>query len=325
MRIVFLGTPEFAVPTLEALAGAPAHQVTAVVCQPDRPAGRGGALRAPAVKLAAARLGIPVYQPQRLRGAEAQAHLDWLRAERPEVLVVVAFGQLLPPAVFELPRWGAINAHASLLPELRGAAPIQWAIARGATVTGVTTMRIDAGLDTGAMLLQRALPIPPHATAPEISLELAHMSAELILETLAGLEQGTVTPHQQPPAGTSLPLAPLLSRADGRADWTLPAGVLYNRWRGFQPWPGLHTHFRSQQLAIVRCHARTAAPTAQADGPPCGTVLAAPEGWAVVCGAGQLVVEEVRLEGKRATAAADFARGARLVWGHERLGRISHQ
>ncbi|HEY7838342.1 MAG TPA: methionyl-tRNA formyltransferase [Terriglobales bacterium] len=317
MRIVFLGTPEFAVPTLEALVGAPAHQVTAVVCQPDRPAGRGGALRAPAVELAAARLGLPVYQPRRLRGAEAQPHLDWFRAERPDVLVVVAFGQLLPPAVFDLAPIGAINAHASLLPELRGAAPIQWAIARGATVTGVTTMRIDAGLDTGAMLLQRALPIPPHATAPEISLELARLSAALILETLAGLELGTLTPYPQPVEGISL--APPLSRADGRADWTLPAAVLYNHWRGFQPWPGLHTRFRGQQLAIVRCHARTGAPTAQADGPPCGTVLAAPEGWAVVCGAGQLVVEEVRLEGKRATAAADFARGARLLWGQERL------
>lgn len=309
MRIVFLGTPEFAVPTLRALVRAPGHEVTAAVCQPDRPAGRGGALRAPAVKLAAVELGVPVYQPARLRGPEA---LAWLEAQRPDALVVVAFGQLLSPAVFGMPRWGAINAHASLLPELRGAAPIQWAIARGHTRTGVTTMRIDAGLDTGDMLLQRALDIGPEETAVELSARLAPLAAELTLETLSGLERGTVTARPQPAEAT---LAPLLSRADAGADWSQAAAVLYNRWRGFQPWPGLHTSFRGQQLAILRCHA-------EAQGGPGapGTIREAPGGWSVTCGAGRLVVEDVRLEGRRAAAAVDFARGARIAWGEERLG-----
>lgn len=308
MRIVFLGTPEFAVPALEALARAPGHEVTAAVCQPDRPAGRGGALRAPAVKQAAERLGVPVYQPARLRGPDAQA---WLAAQQPDVLAVVAFGQLLPPAVFELPRYGAINAHASLLPELRGAAPIQWAIARGDRLTGVTTMRIDAGLDTGDMLLQRELDIAPDVTAPELSVQLTRLAAELMVETLSGLEHGTITPRPQPAAGT---LAPLLSRADGQADWAQPATVLYNRWRGFQPWPGLHTCLRSRQLTIVRCH-----PEAEpAPGEP-GTLHESLQGIAVTCGAGRLVVEQVRPQGKRDTVAADFARGARLHWGVDRF------
>ncbi|MGH9481940.1 MAG: methionyl-tRNA formyltransferase, partial [Terriglobales bacterium] len=187
MRIVFMGTPAFAVPTLERLARTPGQEVAAVVCQPDRPAGRARALQAPAVKRAAEQLGVPIYQPERMRGPEAVA---WLRAQAPDALAVVAFGQLLPAAVFELPRYGAINAHASLLPAYRGAAPIQWAIARGERRTGVTTMRINTGLDTGDVLLQRPREIGPGETAPELSLRLAELAAELIVETLARLEAG---------------------------------------------------------------------------------------------------------------------------------------
>ncbi len=301
VRIVFLGTPDFAVPSLATLARGAGFQLTAVVCQPDRPAGRGGALRPPPVKLAAAALGLPVYQPKRLGGAEGIA---WLRQQAPEALAVVAFGQLLPPDVFELPRFGAINAHASLLPLYRGAAPIQWAIARGETRTGVTTMRINAGLDTGDLLLQSALDIPPGATALELSPRLAALAAELMADTLRGLEAGRLAPCPQPPEGT---LAPRLRREDGLAAWTAPAREIYNRWRGFQPWPGLYTRFRGQQLAILACHpveAAAAAPPGQME--ISGTALQ------VHCGQGCLALETVRLESRKAVSGADFARGAHL-------------
>ncbi|MGH9506853.1 MAG: methionyl-tRNA formyltransferase, partial [Terriglobales bacterium] len=175
MRVVFLGTPEFAVPVLAALAAAPDMELAGVVCQPDRAAGREGALRAPAVKTAAQALGLPLSQPERIRSPAAA---EWLTARQPEALAVVAYGQILPAAVFAAPRWGAINAHASLLPKYRGAAPVQWAIARGETVTGVTAMQIEAGLDTGPVLLRRETPIGPAETAPELSARLAAMAAE---------------------------------------------------------------------------------------------------------------------------------------------------
>jgi methionyl-tRNA formyltransferase len=308
VRLVFLGTPEFAVPSLERLAREPGFELTAVVCQPDRPAGRGAALRPPAVKLAAAALGLAVYQPQRIGGAEGVA---WLRAQAPEALAVVAYGQLLPPAVFALPRHGAINAHASLLPLYRGAAPIQWAIARGEAVTGVTTMRINAGLDTGDMLLQRSFDIPPDATTLDLSPRLAALAATLMIETLQALDAGRLAPRPQPAEGT---LAPRLRREDGRAAWTSPARELYNRWRGFQPWPGLHTRFRGQQLAILACRPADA-PAAAAPGHMEWTA----GGLEVHCGQGRLRLEQVRLEGRNTVSGADFARGARLQPG-EALG-----
>ncbi len=304
-----MGTPGFAVPTLQRLARHAGWTVSAVVCQPDRPVGRAQRLQAPAVKRAAEALGLKVYQPERLRGAAAEA---WLAAEDPEVLAVVAYGQLLPRAVFERPRWGAINAHASLLPAYRGAAPIQWAIARGERETGVTTMRINAGLDTGDMLLQRAIPIPPDATAPELSGRLAELAAELMDETLAGLAAGAVVARPQPAAGS---LAPRLTRADGQIDWHWTAREIYDRWRGFQPWPGVQARFRGQQLALLRCRALPAEEGGAAPG-----VLQQRGG--VLCAAtrqGWLALEEVRLEGRQALAGMEFARGARLAWGGERL------
>lgn len=303
-----MGTPEFAVPTLERLARVPEHTVAAVVCQPDRPAGRSGSLQLPAVKRAALALELPVHQPERLRGPEAVA---WLRAQAPEVLVVVAFGQLLPAAVFELPRHGAINAHASLLPAYRGAAPIQWAIARGETATGVTTMRINAGLDSGDRLLQRPTAIGPEETAPGLSERLAAISAELIVETLAGLERGELRPQPQPVAGT---LAPSLRRTDGQIDWNWTVTEIYNRWRGFQPWPGVHARFRGKQLAILNCR-RIAA---SLDGEP-GSLMERNGALEVCCRGGGLALERVRLESRQPLSGADFARGARITWGRERL------
>lgn len=279
---------------------APGMKVTAVVCQPDRPAGRKGELQAPAVKRAAEKLCIEVYQPERMRGGEAQA---WLEAQRPDALAVVAFGQLLPKTMFGLPRWGAINAHASLLPRFRGAAPIQWALAQGETETGVTTMRIDAGLDTGDILLQRALAIGPEETAPELSLRLAALGAELMVETLTGLEMGSVQARPQPEGAT---LAPILRREDGRIDWSWTAQAIYNRWRGFRPWPGIHARFRDRQLAILRCR-----PVAGIEADP-GCLLERAGALMVACGAGALALDEVRPEGRQAMRGADFARGARL-------------
>lgn len=278
--------------------------VTAVVCQPDRPVGRKGELQAPSVKRVAEKLGIEVYQPERVRSNEART---WLAAQRPEALAVVAFGQLLPEAVFSLPRYGAINAHASLLPCYRGAAPIQWALARGETETGVTTMRIDAGLDTGDILLQRALAIGPEETAPELSGRLAEAAAELMVETLAGLEAGRLTARPQPEGAT---LAPILRREDGRIDWNWSAQAIYNRWRGFQPWPGIHARFRDRQLAILRC--RPVAGIEAGIGAEPGRLLELEGALLVTCGEGALALDEVRLEGRQAMRGVDFARGARL-------------
>lgn len=314
MRIVFCGTPEFAVPSLERLASS-AIEVIAAVCQPDRPSGRGQALTAPAVKIAATRLGIPVAQPASLRGPEAVA---WLEQQQADALVVVAFGQILPRTIFSLPRWGAINAHASLLPRYRGAAPIQWAIANGETETGVTTMRIEAGLDTGDILLQRAVPIAPDETAPELSATLANLSAELLLETLAGLAAGTLEGR---PQGEPHSLAPRLTRADGRIDWRGRVAAIYNRWRGFQPWPGATCQFRGQSMAIVECEPAPAQ-AVRHDGvasPPPGLLVESRGALFVRCGDGELEIRRVRLEGRRALSAAEFMRGARIEWGHERL------
>lgn len=274
--------------------------VSAAVCQPDRPAGRKGELQAPAVKRAAEKLGIEVYQPERMRGEAARA---WLEAQRPDALAVVAFGQLLPESIFTLPRFGAINAHASLLPRYRGAAPIQWALAQGETETGVTTMRINAGLDTGDVLLQQKLAIGPDETAPELSARLAALGAEMMVETLAGLEAGTVEAR---PQGEGATLAPILRREDGRIDWNWTAQAIYNRWRGFQPWPGIHARFRDRQLAILRCR-----PVAGI-GADAGQLREREGTLLVACGEGALALEEVRPEGRQAMRGADFARGARL-------------
>ncbi|MGH9488725.1 MAG: methionyl-tRNA formyltransferase, partial [Terriglobales bacterium] len=264
-------------------------------------------LQAPAVKRAAAALGLPLHQPERLRG---ETELAWLASLRPDALAVVAFGQILPPPVFSLPRLGAVNAHASLLPAWRGAAPIQWALASGDTRTGVTTLCINAGLDTGDILLQRALAIAPDETAPQLSRRLAQLAAELMVETFAGLAGGALPPVPQPPGAT---LAPRLSREDARVDWRRPAQQIFNRWRAFQPWPGLHCRFRGRQLAILRC-----CPLPQLTAAP-GLLMEYNSTLAVACGQGGLRLDEVRLEGRQPTSGTDFARGARPVWGTDRF------
>jgi methionyl-tRNA formyltransferase len=297
MRLVFLGTPAFAVPTLDSLV-AVGHDVLCVVTQPDRPSGRGQRLTASPVKEAALRFGLPVYQPERIRKPEAVAALASLK---PDAMVVVGYGQIIPQTIIDIPPHGIINVHASLLPKYRGAAPVQWAIANGETRTGVTTMRIDAGLDTGDMLLKAETEIGPEGTAVELGARLATMGAALLIETLELID--TIVPQKQDPAEATY--APLLTKEDGLIDWRQPAQAIYNRARGLQPWPGAHTRFRGQQLHIWRSRV-----AAGGSGTP-GTL--APRPLRVTCGAGGLELIEVQLEGRKRITAEEFANGQRIT------------
>jgi methionyl-tRNA formyltransferase len=301
MRVVFLGTPAFAVPTLEAIVRA-GHDVLAVVSQPDRPKGRGHETAASPVKETAVRLGIPVFQPERIKRPEAQAHLAGLE---PEIMVVVGYGQIIPQWVIDLPPRGIVNVHASLLPKYRGAAPVQWAIVNGETKTGVTTMQIDAGLDTGDIMQSRETGIGPEETAIELGERLAAMGADLLVETLDGLERDLITPQPQDAALASY--APVLKKEDGVISWTAPASAIHNRVRGLLPWPGAYTRFRGQRLHIWR--ARVAAE--RTDMPP-GRIVRTPA-LGVTCGsASVLELIEVQLEGRKRMAAEAFANGQRL-------------
>jgi methionyl-tRNA formyltransferase len=285
-----MGTPAFAVPTLERMVAA-GHAVTAVFTQPDRPKGRGQSQAASPVKIAAERLGLPVYQPERVRRPEV---VEELRSLQPEVMVVVGYGQIIPQSILDIPPRGIINVHASLLPKFRGAAPIQWAIARGETRTGVTTMRIDAGLDTGEMLLKANTDIGADETAVELSVRLAEMGAELLERTLARLSD--IKPEKQDNSQSTL--APILKKEDGRIDWTRPAREIANRVRGFQPWPGCYTLWRGKRLAIWRARA-------VAGSGPAGEI----RGAQVACGDGALELIEVQPEGKKRMTAEAFLNG----------------
>ncbi|MDP9115116.1 MAG: methionyl-tRNA formyltransferase, partial [Acidobacteriota bacterium] len=242
MKLVFMGTPSFAVPTLEHAIAA-GHEVVAVFTQPDRPKGRGQKDALPPVKEAALRLGLPVHQPERVRRPEV---VEQLRAVAPEAMVVVGYGQIIPKAILDIPPQGIINVHASLLPKYRGAAPIQWAIARGETRTGVTTMRINEGLDTGDMLLRWETAIGPEENAVELGRRLAIAGAELLVRTLAGL--ATIKPEPQDDSAATY--APILKKEDGKIDWQLSAREILNRIRGFEPWPGGYGFLRGQRLQI---------------------------------------------------------------------------
>jgi len=312
MRVVFFGTPEFTVPSLEALVreGFP---VLAVITQPDRPAGRGRTLTPPPVKQCAQRLGLEVRQPERIRDPE---FIAWLQSLAPEAGVVVGYGKILPPAIFELPPHGFINVHASLLPRYRGAAPIEWAIANGETRTGVTTIRIDAGLDTGDILLQEETEIGPEETADQLRVRLAEMGARLLIETLRGLEAGTITPRPQD--HTQATLAPMLRKEDGRIDWNLPAPQIANRVRAFVPWPGAYTWLRGKLVHIWKARPVERPPA----GPPGSLEVADGHLWAS-CGEGTVLeILELQQEGRRRMPAAEFLRGFRLTE-NEKFGEIT--
>ena len=310
LNLVFCGTPSFAVPTLEKLVAA-GLRLPLVVTQPDRPKGRGLELVSSPVKKSALRLNLAVTQPDRIRSNdEFRAQLSALK---PDAIIIVGYGRIIPQWMLEIPPLGNINLHASLLPKYRGAAPIQWAIANGETVTGVTTMRIDAGLDTGDILLQQELPITPDDTAETLAPRLAVIGADLVVETLRQFEAGSVQPRPQDNSQASL--APILKKEDGLVDFSRSAGDLFNRIRGFQPWPGAYTKFRGKTLQIL--NARPATDTV----PP--AELRVDSGRLLVgCGRNtSLELFEIQREGKKRSSAADFARGYHPHSG-EKLGSL---
>jgi methionyl-tRNA formyltransferase len=311
VRVVFLGSGAFAVPSLAALLDA-GHDVAALVTQPDREKGRGRALAATPAKVLAERRGVKVLQPRRIKEAPA---IEELRALRPDVQVVVAYGQILPRAVIDIPPLGTVNVHSSLLPRYRGAAPIHWAVVDGEPETGVTTMLIDEGLDTGPTLLARSTPIGPEETAPELEARLGPLGAEVLLETLDGLARGTLTARPQDHARATL--APILKKEDARIDWTRAADEIARRVRGLLPWPGTVTTWAGADLKVIRARVEPAALT---DAAP-GTVLAVDrDGLLVAAGAGtRLRLLDVQPESRRPMSAAAFAAGARLPPG-ARLG-----
>jgi methionyl-tRNA formyltransferase len=307
-HLVFCGTPQFAVPTLEKLVSS-GFRIDLVVTQPDRPKGRGLELVTSPVKQAALRLDLPITQPEKIKNNEE--FRAQLAASKPGAIIVVGYGRLIPQWMLDLPRFGNINLHAALLPKYRGAAPIQWAFANGETVTGVTTMRIDAGLDTGDILLQRELAIEPGDTAETLAPRLASIGADLMVETLHGLQSGSI--HPRPQDHSKATLAPILKKEDGLVDFSRPATEILNRIRGFQPWPGAYTTFRGKNLQILQ--ARVAS-----ENVPQNELLVS--GDRLLVGGGRntsLELLEFQLEGKKRTTARDFVHGYKPKPG-EKLG-----
>jgi len=309
LNLVFCGTPAFAVPTLEKLVES-GFAVRLVVTQPDRPRGRGMELTPSPVKQRALQLGLQVSQPDKIKNN--QEFRSQLAAIAPDAIIVVGYGRIIPQWMIDLPPLGNLNLHASLLPRYRGAAPVQWAVARGESVTGVTTMRIDAGLDTGDILLQKEIPITPQDTAVTLAPRMAATGADLMVETLRGLQAGTVQPRPQDHAKATL--APILKKGDGQIDFHLTAQEILNRLRGFQPWPGAYTSFRGKNLQLWAAQpVERAATTAE--------MLVENGRLMVGCGPGSaLELLEVQLEGKKRMPAADFVHGHQPRTG-EKLGR----
>lgn len=303
--IVFMGTPAFAVPSLKALLAA-GYDVKAVFTQPDRPVGRGKQIAMPPVKTAALEAGIPVHQPQRLRGNEEA--LATLQELAPDLIVVVAYGQILPESILNLPPFGCINVHASLLPQYRGAAPIQWSILNGDAETGVATMQMEKGLDTGPMLLTARTPIGPEETADALSLRLSEIGAATLVETLAPWFAGTLKPTPQDDALATY--APMLTKAMAEMDWRQSARALHQRVRGLHPWPGTATALGEDLVKVLKASLSDRDPA----GSTPGTVLAmSSDGWEIACGEGVLRVEQVQLPNKKAQSADEAARGWRQI------------
>lgn len=297
MGLIFLGTPEFAVPTLEAVLRT-GFAVSEVITQPDRPKGRRQEVTASPVKLCALKHGLSVYQPERIRRPEAVEHLRQLA---PDIMVVVGYGQIIPQSILDIPPRGIINVHASLLPKLRGAAPVQWAIVRGEPVTGVTTMKINAGLDTGDMLLRAETPIGPEENSEQLAARLSHLGAELLVQTLTRID--TIMPEKQDDAEATL--APILKKEDGRIDWTMTAQRIHDQVRGLIPWPGAHTTFRGQLL-----HIWSSCVSGAQTGLAPGSLLA---GARIACGQGTVLQAlSVQKEGRTKISAEAFMNGLRL-------------
>lgn len=306
LRIVFCGTPEFAVPSLRRLAERPEFSVQAVITQPDRPRGRGQNVSVSPVKAAALELGLHVYQPETIKSESSQ---EFLKRAAPDAGVIIAYGQIIPARLLTIPRLGWLNLHASLLPRYRGAAPIHWAIANGESVTGLTTMQIDAGMDTGPTLLRREVQIGQDETAPELASRMSVLGADLVADSLLRFDRGEISPAAQESAAATY--APILKKEDGRIEWRRPAREIYNRMRGFTPWPGSYTTFRGQA-----CHLWGRPETSAVAGPNMepGEIVSSGKQISVACGEGtRLRLESVQIEGRRKTTAAEFANGARLT------------
>ena len=301
LRIAFLGTPEFAVPSLERCVEA-GYEVVAVVTQPDKPKGRGKKLTPPPVKVRAIELGLDVHQPAKIKPPEVT---EWFRGLDVEAMAVVAYGKIIPQSIIDIPRLGLVNVHGSLLPKYRGAAPIEWAVIEGESTTGVTTMLIDAGMDSGDMLLKQETEVGPDDTAVEVRGRLSLLGADLLVQTLRGLERGTISPvPQEHELATH---APMLKKETGLIDWRWPARTIHNRVRGLQPWPGAYTSFRGQQLHIWK----SCVSEQTGEGAP-GTMRIDKRRAAVVCGEGSVLeLLEVQMQGRKRIPASAFINGQR--------------
>jgi methionyl-tRNA formyltransferase len=314
LRLLFCGTPQFSVPSLKHLLQQPDFHVLGVITQPDRPRGRGQELNFSPIKDAALAAGIPVHQPEKIRAPEVQELLQKLT---PDVIVIIAYGQIIPARLLSIPKFGWINLHASLLPKYRGAAPINWAIVNGETKTGVTSMHIDAGMDTGEMLLQKEMEIGPKETAIELAARMSELGAPLMAETLRGLTAGAIPPRPQNHEQASL--APMLKKTDGLIDWSRSAQEIFNRIRGFAPWPGAYTLFRGQNCHIggepaYNDLSEEIAREAQSSTP--GSLLVQSNDLLILCGGTTyLRLLDVKLEGRKQVSASEFLHGARLLPG----------
>jgi methionyl-tRNA formyltransferase len=319
LKIIFCGTPAFTLPSFHHLLAQSDFTIKGVVTQPDRPRGRGNSLASSPLKEAAIKARIPVYQPEKIRNDEG---FEYFQRMAPDVVVIIAYGQIIPQRLIEVPRLGWINLHGSLLPKYRGAAPIHWAVANGEARTGLTTMQIDYGLDTGPTLLKYETEIGPDETSPDLYTRLAEAGAPLMAETLRGLESGSVVPTPQDNAQATL--APPLKKEDGRIDWSFTAQKIYNRVRGFKPWPGTFSGFRGKTCQLW------GRPTgggpgsaggrgALSDKPP-GSLFESGHRLFAACGARTVLeIESIRMEGKKRMAVRDFLNGAHVEAG-ERFG-----
>jgi methionyl-tRNA formyltransferase len=306
LRIVFCGTPEFAVPSLRRLAERPEFSIEAVITQPDRPRGRGQHVSSSPVKEAALEIGLHVYQPETIKSESSQ---DFLKRVAPDAVVIIAYGQIIPARLLIIPRLGWINLHGSLLPRYRGAAPIHWAIANGETLTGLTTMQIDAGMDTGPTLLRREVEIGPDETSPELAARMSAIGAELIAETLLRFDRQEISPIPQEEKNATY--APILKKENGRIDWNLTAQQIYNRMRGFAPWPGSYSKFRGKT-----CHlgGRPEANDAETTRGAPGEIFPSSQIIYIACGEGtRLRMESIQIEGRKKISAREFANGARII------------
>ncbi len=308
LRIVFMGTPQFACPTLERLILS-GEKIVAVVTQPDRPKGRGQKEEPPPVKVLAQRHGIPVFQPLKVRTPDS---VERIREMAPDLIVVAAFGQILPQSLLEIPPRGCINVHSSLLPRYRGAAPLNWVIINGETETGITTMLMDAGLDTGDILLMKRTPIDPHEDATSLHDRMALLGGDLLVETLELLMAGKLLPMKQDEAQTCY--APLLRKESGEIDWRKSPVEIENLVRGTIPWPGAHTQLNGLLLKLFRVRA------AQGCGEPGAVLTTGKEGIQVACGDGSIMIQELQLAGKKRLPARDFLAGYAIPSGL-RLGK----